>query len=81
MEEIPGKTLLDKPAVAPTLLKSDFFNGLLGRMSRRPKDATIGRGFLRHPSTVGYWGAKSIAACQIGSRKCGLRSRFARLGG
>jgi hypothetical protein len=29
MEETFGKTLLDKPAVAPKLLETDFFNGLL----------------------------------------------------
>ena len=29
MEETTGKTLLDKPAVAPKLPKSDFFNRLL----------------------------------------------------
>jgi hypothetical protein len=27
--EIPAKTLLDKPAVAPKQLETDFFNGLL----------------------------------------------------
>jgi hypothetical protein len=30
MGETPGKTLLDKPAVAPKLTKYDFFNRLLG---------------------------------------------------
>jgi hypothetical protein len=29
MGETPGKTLLDKPAVAPELTKHDFFNRLL----------------------------------------------------
>jgi hypothetical protein len=29
MEGTPGKTLLDKPAVAPKLPETDFFNGLL----------------------------------------------------
>jgi hypothetical protein len=29
MGETPGKTLLDKPAVAPKLTKYDFFNRLL----------------------------------------------------
>jgi hypothetical protein len=29
MEGTPGKTLLDKPAVAPKLPETDFFNGLV----------------------------------------------------